>query len=78
MAYIKLFQPLRVNPYSAKLIFLNYQPLEAVSRYRNPQLQVAENYLYLFNLSTNFSQNLCLDTHFSSNNSDLVDRSNNL
>ena len=58
MAYIKLFQPLRVNPYSAKLIFLNFQPLKAVSRYRDPQLQVAENYLYLFNLSTNFSQNL--------------------
>ena len=29
---------------------LNFHPLEVVSRYRDPQLQVAENYSYLFNL----------------------------
>ena len=32
-----------------ELIYLNFQPLEVVSRYRDPQLQVAENYPYLFN-----------------------------
>ena len=43
----------RVNPYPAKLIDLNFQPLEVVSRYCDPQLQVGEKYLYLFNLRTN-------------------------
>ena len=33
-----------INPYPAKLNYLNFQPLEAASRYRDPQLQVAENY----------------------------------
>ena len=28
---------------------LNFQTLEDVSRYRDPQLQVGENYSYLFN-----------------------------
>ena len=31
------------NPYPG-LFHLNFQPLEVVSRYRDPQLQVAENY----------------------------------
>ena len=29
-----------INPYLAKLIYLNFHPLEVVSRYRDPQLQV--------------------------------------
>ena len=29
------------------LSFLDFQPLEVVSRYRDPQPQVAENYSYL-------------------------------
>ena len=62
----------RVNPYPAKLIYLNFQPLEVVSRYRDPQLQVAENYSYLFNLSPNIYKSFCLDTRIFSNNSDLV------
>ena len=37
------------NPYPAKLKNLNFQPLEVVRRYRDPQLQVAGNYWYLFN-----------------------------
>ena len=41
--------PVYANPYPAKLIYLNFQPLEAVSRYRDPQLQVGENYWYLLN-----------------------------
>ena len=44
---------LDINPYPAKLIYVNFHPLEVVSRYRDPQLQVNENYSYLFNLSTN-------------------------
>ena len=43
-----------LNPYPAKLIYLNFLPLEGMSRSRDPQLQVSENYSYLFNLSTNF------------------------
>ena len=43
-----------VHPRPAELIYFNFQPLEVVSRYRDPQPQVAENYLYLLNLSTLF------------------------
>ena len=32
-----------LNPYPSELIYLNFHPLEVVSRYRDPQLQVAEN-----------------------------------
>ena len=39
-----------VDPYPAKLIYLNFQPHYVVSRYRDPQPQVFENYSYLFNL----------------------------
>ena len=38
-----------INPYPVKFFYLNFQPLEVVSRYRDPQLEVAENCLYLFN-----------------------------
>ena len=34
----------RVSPSTAKLINLNFHPLEVVSRLRDPQLQVSENY----------------------------------
>ena len=44
---------LALNPYPAKLFYLNFQPFEVVSRYSDTQLQMAENYSYLFNLSTN-------------------------
>ena len=36
-----------MDPYPVKLIYLNFQPLEDVSRYRNPQSQVVEYYMYL-------------------------------
>ena len=39
---------LDINPYPAKLIYLNFQPIEVVSRYRDPQPQVVENWSYLF------------------------------
>ena len=63
-----------VNPYDAiaKFIYLNFQPLEVVSRYRDPQLHVAENYSYLFHLSTHIRKSWCLYTHFIPDNSDLV------
>ena len=32
------------------ICFLNVYPLEFVSRYRDPQLQVGENYSYMLNL----------------------------
>ena len=48
----RLTQP-RLNPLPAKLVYLNFRPLEVVSRYRDSQLQVAENHSYLLNLSTN-------------------------
>ena len=32
-----------ITPYPAKLINCNFQPLEVVSRYRDPQPQVSEN-----------------------------------
>ena len=54
-------------------MYLNFQPLEVVSRYRDPQLQVAEKYSYLFHLSTDVCKSRSLDTHFIRNNSDLVD-----
>ena len=42
-----------INPYPANVIYLNFHPREVVSHYRDPQLQVDENYSFLFNLSTN-------------------------
>ena len=33
-----------LNPLTAKLFDLNFHPLEVVSRWRDPQLQVSENY----------------------------------
>ena len=41
------------DPYPAKVNNLNFHPLEVVSRYRDPQLQVGENYADLFNLTPN-------------------------
>ena len=41
------------NPQSAKLNNLNFHPLEVVSRYRDTQLQVDENYSYVSNLRPN-------------------------
>ena len=60
------------NPYPAELIYLNRQPLEVVSHYRDSQPQVVENYSYLFNLRPNILKSWCLNTHFVPNNSDLI------
>ena len=40
---------LRINPLPINLPYLNFHPLEVVSRYLDPQLQVGGNCLYLFN-----------------------------
>ena len=34
----------RIKPLPPKLVCLNFHPPEVVSRYRDPQLQVDENY----------------------------------
>ena len=60
------------NPCSAKLNNLNFHPLEVVSRYRDPQLQVGENYSYLFILRPNICKSWFLSSHFILNISDLV------
>ena len=61
-----------INPYPAEIIYLNFQPLEVVSRYRDPQPQVVENYSYLLNLRANIYKSSCLHSHFISNNSGLA------
>ena len=35
---------MQINPLAAKLFNLNFHPLEVVSRWRDPQLQVSKNY----------------------------------
>ena len=42
-------------PYPADLIYLNFQALEVVSGYRDPQPQVLENYSHLYNLRRTFA-----------------------
>ena len=63
---------LRVNPYAPKSIYLNFHPLEVVSHYRDPQLQVGEIYSYLFNLKPSIYTSWCLNTHIVPNNGDLI------
>ena len=54
---INSIQCLHVNvsskPYPAESIYLNFQPRKVVSRYRDPQPHVVENYSYLFNFRLN-------------------------
>ena len=55
-----------------RVIYLNLQQLEVVSRYRDPQPHVVENYSYLFNLRSNIYKSLCLNSHFIPNNNRLI------
>ena len=48
-----------VNTYPAKVFFFNFQPLEVVSRYRDPQPQVVENYSIFFNSRPKIYKSLC-------------------
>ena len=50
----------------------NFPTPEVVSRYRDPQLQVGENYSCLFNLMPNICKSWCLSTHSIPNTSDLI------
>ena len=63
---------IRVNSHTAELIYLNFQPLEVVSRYRDPQPQVVENSTYLFSWRSNILQILMIRHSFIPNNSDLI------
>ena len=58
------------NPWSTKWNSAIFHPLEIVSRYRDPQLQVGENYWYVFSLRPNSHKPWCLNTHFIPDNSD--------
>ena len=46
------------NSLTTKLNNLFFHPLEVVSRYRDPQLQVGEIYSHLFNLGPNIYKSL--------------------
>ena len=59
LGYVTCVYRLRnFNSYPAKIIYLNFHPLEVVSRYCDPQLQVAENYSYLLKFEHKYLQNL--------------------
>ena len=62
----------QIDPLIAKLFYLYFQALEAVSRYSDTQLQVDENYSYFFNLSRNICKSCFVSAHFVPNNSDLI------
>ena len=59
---------INVNPFPAKLIYLNLHPLEIVNG--------VENCCYLFNLRPNISKSVCLNCHFIHINSDSVAKYN--
>ena len=44
------------------LCYLHFHPLEVVSRYRDPQIQVGENDAYVFNFRANISKSSFLNT----------------
>ena len=52
------------NPLAAKLFNLNFHPLEVVSRWRDPQLQVSENYSDLKKLEVKKFQILLINVTF--------------
>ena len=53
-----------INPFTAKLINLNLHPLEVVSRWRDPQLQVSENYSDLTKWRSTLFKSCWLMSHF--------------
>ena len=54
----------RVNPLTAKLINFNFHSLEVVSRWRDPQLQVSENYSDLTKWRSTLFKSCWLMSHF--------------
>ena len=53
-----------INPLTAKLFNLNFHPLEVVSRWRDPQLQVSENYADLIKWRSTVFKYCWLMSHF--------------
>ena len=53
-----------INPLTAELFNLNFHPLEVVSRWRDPQLQVSENYSHLTNWRSTLFKSCWLMSHF--------------
>ena len=62
MVCIKIFR--RSNPLTAKLFNLNFHSLEVVSRWRDPQLQVSENYSDLTKWRSTVFKYCWLMSHF--------------
>ena len=54
----------RLNPITARLFNLNFHPLEVVSRGRDPQLQVSENYPDLTKWRSTLFRSCWLKSHF--------------
>ena len=52
------------NPLTAKLFNLNFHPLEVVSRWRDPQLQMSENLFRFDKMEVNCFQILLIDVTF--------------
>ena len=59
--YIYGLSTTRVNLLPAKLSHITFYPIVVVSRYRDPQLKVSENYSYSFNLSPKHLQILMFE-----------------
>ena len=53
-----------INPLTAKLFNLRFRPLEVVSRWRDPQLQVSENYSDLTKWRSTLFKYCWLMSHF--------------
>ena len=58
-------QRIYFNPLTGKLSYYNFHPLEVMSRYRDSQLQVGENYAYFFDLRANIFKSKCWNTFYS-------------
>ena len=65
--FSQLICSLTFHPLTTNLFNWNFHTLEVVSHYHDPQLQVGENYSYLFNLRSNIWNSLCLNAHLISN-----------
>ena len=52
------------NPFTAKWFNLNFHPLKVVFRWRDPQLQVSENYSDLTKCWSTLFTSCCLMSHF--------------
>ena len=55
---------IQLNPLTAKLFNLNFHSLEVVSRWRDPQLQVSENYSDLTKWRSTLFKSCWLMSHF--------------